>query len=69
VFLMADHFHAPISTTQVISGSIFGVGTAKRRSAVRWSVARNMVVAWILTLPAAGSVAGVLYILLRGAGF
>ena len=69
VILMADHFHAPISTTQVISGSIFGVGTAKRRSAVRWSVARNMVVAWMLTLPAAGSVAGVLYILLRGAGF
>jgi inorganic phosphate transporter, PiT family len=69
VILMADHFHAPISTTQVISGSIFGVGTAKRRSAVRWSVARNMVIAWILTLPAAGSVAGVLYILLRGAGY
>jgi len=68
VILMADHFHAPISTTQVISGSIFGVGTAKRRSAVRWSVARNMAVAWVLTLPAAGSVAGMFYILLRGVG-
>jgi PiT family inorganic phosphate transporter len=68
VILLADHFHAPISTTQVISGSIFGVGTAKRRSAVRWSVARNMAIAWVLTLPAAGSVAGILYILLRGAG-
>jgi inorganic phosphate transporter, PiT family len=68
VILVADHFHAPISTTQVISGSIFGVGTAKRRSAVRWSVARNMAVAWVLTLPAAGSVAGMFYILLRGVG-
>jgi inorganic phosphate transporter, PiT family len=68
VILMADHFHAPISTTQVISGSIFGVGSAKRLSAVRWSVARNMVVAWILTLPASASVAGILYLTFRAAG-
>jgi PiT family inorganic phosphate transporter len=68
VILTADLFHAPISTTQAISGSIFGVGTAKRRGAVRWSVARNMVVAWMLTLPASASIAGVFYLLLRGAG-
>jgi PiT family inorganic phosphate transporter len=68
VILLADLLHAPISTTQAISGSIFGVGTAKRRSAVRWSVARNMIVAWMLTLPAAGSMAGLLYLVLRGAG-
>ena len=43
----------PISTTHVISASIMGVGAAKRFSAVRWSVARKMVFAWIVTIPAA----------------
>lgn len=69
IILMADLFHAPISTTQTISGSIFGVGAAKRFSAVRWQVAEQMVVAWILTLPAAGIVAAICYYLLSLAGF
>jgi PiT family inorganic phosphate transporter len=68
VILLADHFHAPISTTHVISGSIFGVGSAKRLSAVRWGVARSMVVAWILTLPASATVAALTYYLLVSAG-
>jgi PiT family inorganic phosphate transporter len=68
VILLADHFHAPISTTQVISGSIFGVGAGKRFSAVRWGVAQRMVVAWILTLPAAGAAGALCYILLKSAG-
>lgn len=61
VILLADHYHAPISTTQVISGSIFGVGASKRLSAVRWGVAHNMVVAWILTLPASALVSAITY--------
>jgi len=68
VILMADHFHAPISTTHAISGSIFGVGAAKRLSAVRWGVARSMVIAWILTLPAAATVAAVSFIILHALG-
>jgi inorganic phosphate transporter, PiT family len=51
----------PVSTTQVISGSVLGAGATTRASAVRWGVAANIVVAWLLTLPAAGLVAAVVY--------
>ena len=47
----------PVSTTHTITGSIVGVGAARRASAVRWGVARSIVVAWGVTLPAAGLVA------------
>jgi PiT family inorganic phosphate transporter len=57
VILGATHFGTPVSTTHVISSSIMGVGTAKRASAVRWGVAGNMAVAWVLTIPASGLVA------------
>ncbi len=55
---------APISTTHTISACIFGVGSTKRLSAVRWGVAGHMVTAWVLTLPASASVAWVCYLLL-----
>ena len=51
----------PLSTTHVISGSVMGAGATKRLSAVRWGVAGNIVVAWLLTIPAAALVAAVLY--------
>ena len=51
----------PLSTTHVISGSVMGAGATKRLSAVRWGVAGNIVVAWLLTIPAAGLVAAALY--------
>jgi PiT family inorganic phosphate transporter len=51
----------PLSTTHVISGAVIGSGATKRLSAVRWGVAGNIVVAWILTIPAAGLVAAALY--------
>ena len=54
VILAASHAGFPLSTTQVISGAIMGTGAAKRVSAVRWGVAGNIVVAWVLTLPALG---------------
>jgi len=44
----------PVSTTHTITGAIVGVGAARRASAVRWNVASNIVVAWVVTLPAAG---------------
>lgn len=51
----------PVSTTHVITSSIMGVGATKRLSAVRWGVARNIVAAWILTIPAAGGIAALIY--------
>jgi PiT family inorganic phosphate transporter len=51
----------PVSTTHVVSGSVLGAGATKNLSAVRWGVAGNIVVAWVLTLPAAALVAAALY--------
>lgn len=68
VLFVTAHYGMPVSTTHTISGSIFGVGASKRMSAVRWGVAQNMVVAWVLTLPAAAAVAALTYTLLRAAG-
>ena len=53
----------PVSTTHTITGSIIGVGAARKVSAVRWNVASNIVTAWIITLPAAGLIAALVYAL------
>jgi inorganic phosphate transporter, PiT family len=53
----------PVSTTHTITGSIIGVGAARKVSAVRWNVASNIVVAWVVTLPAAGLMAALFYAL------
>jgi len=53
VVLAASHLGYPLSTTHVISGGVMGAGAAKSLSAVRWGVAGNIAVAWVLTLPAA----------------
>jgi PiT family inorganic phosphate transporter len=66
VILAAGHFGMPISTTHVITASIFGVGSSKRLSAVRWHVARSVVMAWVITLPATATVGALTYWLLRG---
>ncbi|NJC69267.1 inorganic phosphate transporter [Planosporangium thailandense] len=55
----------PISTTHTITSSIMGVGSTKRVTAVRWNVAGNIVVAWVLTFPAAAAVAAVAYFVIR----
>jgi PiT family inorganic phosphate transporter len=61
VILAATHFGYPLSTTHTISGAVMGAGAAKRLSAVRWGVAGNIVGAWVLTLPCAAFVGGVVY--------
>ncbi len=61
VILASTHFGFPLSTTQVISGGVMGAGAGKRLSAVRWGVAGNIVVAWILTFPAAALIGGATY--------
>ena len=61
LYTTAFAFAAPISTTQTITSSILGVGATKRLSAVRWNVAGNIVVAWVLTLPMAALMAALAY--------
>ncbi len=56
---------APISTTQVINSALMGAGAAERWSKVRWRVARDMAIAWLLTIPASASLAAGFYTLLR----
>ncbi|HVZ69096.1 MAG TPA: inorganic phosphate transporter [Rhizomicrobium sp.] len=51
---LATYLGIPVSTTHTITGAIIGVGASRRMSAVRWNVARGIVVAWIVTIPAAG---------------
>src|SRR3954447_20396551 len=60
---VATNLGVPVSTTHTVSGAIVGVGAAKRVSAVRWGVAREIVIAWILTLPAAAILGAVFYFL------
>jgi phosphate/sulfate permease len=55
-------FAVPVSTTHITTASIMGVGATRRLSAVRWGVAGNIAVAWVLTLPAAGLVAALAYV-------
>ncbi|MGI5470181.1 anion permease [Streptomyces sp. CA-132043] len=61
MFSTAFIFHAPISTTHVITSAIMGVGATKRVSAVRWGVAKNIILGWFITMPAAGAVAAASY--------
>jgi PiT family inorganic phosphate transporter len=64
IIVAAGHFGMPVSTTHVISSAIMGVGSTIRLSAVRWGVAGNIVTAWVLTIPAAGLIAGLAYLIL-----
>jgi inorganic phosphate transporter, PiT family len=57
---MATALGVPVSTTHTITGAIVGVGAARRASAVRWNVASSIVYAWVITIPAAASVAALL---------
>jgi PiT family inorganic phosphate transporter len=59
----ATYMGVPVSTTHTITGAIVGVGAARRTSAVRWGVARSIVVAWIITMPVAGLIAAGLYVI------
>ncbi len=65
LYTTAFAFEAPVSTTHIITSSVMGVGATKRLSAVRWGVARNIVGAWVLTFPMAGTMAALFYWLFR----
>lgn len=61
LYVMAMGLAAPVSTTHTITSAIMGAGATKRFSAVRWGVARGIVMAWVITIPAAAAVAAVSY--------
>lgn len=63
LYVMAIGLHAPVSTTHTITSAVMGAGSTKRLSAVRWGVARGIITAWVLTIPAAGAVAALCYAL------
>jgi PiT family inorganic phosphate transporter len=65
VLYAATAYGLPISTTHTITSAIMGVGATKRLSAVRWGVAGNILVAWVLTFPAAGAVGAIVYLAIR----
>jgi len=65
VILGAALVGGPVSTTHVVSSSIMGVGAGQRMSAVRWGVAKNIMLAWLITIPASGVMAGLSFFLIR----
>lgn len=62
---LATGLGVPVSTTHTITGAIIGVGAARRTSAVRWNVAKDIVIAWVITMPMAGMMAALFYFLAR----
>jgi PiT family inorganic phosphate transporter len=61
LFGVSQGLGIPVSTTHTIAGSIMGVGMTKRMSAVRWGVASNLLIAWIVTIPASMLMAAIVY--------
>ena len=65
VILLAAIVGGPVSTTHVVSSSIVGAGAGQRVTAVRWTVAKEIVMAWFITIPAAAAVAAVTFVIIR----
>ncbi len=65
ILYLTSHFGFPVSTTHTISGSVLGAGATRRLSAVRWGVAGNILVAWVLTLPCAAAVGAAMELVTR----
>jgi PiT family inorganic phosphate transporter len=68
VILAASALGVPVSTSQVVSSAIIGVGSAERASKVRWSVAEDIVTSWLITIPASAGVAAGVYWLIVALG-
>ena len=69
VIQLATAWGLPVSTTQVVSGSVMGAGATRRFSAVRWGVARRIVWAWIFTIPASAALAALAAVLIKAGPF
>jgi len=68
VILGASFLGVPVSTSQIVSSAIVGVGSAERASKVRWSVAEDIITAWLITIPASGLLAAGTYWLILKLG-
>ena len=64
VLVLMAHYGIPVSTTHAIAGSIMGVGSMQNPKAVRWGVSRNIIVAWVITIPFSAAAAWAIYLLL-----
>ncbi len=62
----ASYLGIPVSTTHTITGCVIGAGAARRASAVRWGIAGNVAIAWLITIPASATVAALFYWLISG---
>ena len=62
----ASYLGIPVSTTHTITGCVIGAGAARRASAVNWGIARNVMVAWVITIPASATVGALFYLLVSG---
>ena len=62
---LTEYLKIPVSTTHTITGAIIGVGAVKRLSAVRWGVTKNLLIAWILTIPVSALLAGIIYVIVN----
>ncbi len=65
VILIATIFQSPVSTTHIINSAIMGVGSAKRLSAVRWSVVKDIVITWVFTIPSCAIISGIVLLLIN----
>jgi PiT family inorganic phosphate transporter len=68
IILLSAHFGYALSTTQIVTGSVLGSGVGKPGAEVRWGVAGRMATAWLITLPSAGLVGAITYLLVHGIG-
>ena len=64
----ASYLGIPVSTTHTITGCVIGAGAARRASAVNWGIARNVMVAWVITIPASAAVAALFYLIVAQFG-
>ncbi|HEU4968861.1 inorganic phosphate transporter, partial [Sphingomonas sp.] len=62
----ASYLGIPVSTTHTMTGCVIGAGAARRASAVRWGIAGNVAIAWVITIPASATVAALFYWLISG---
>ena len=69
ILVATAHFGMPVSTTHVISSAIMGVGSARGPKGVRWGVARRILIAWVITIPATAIIAAVSWVILHNIGF
>jgi PiT family inorganic phosphate transporter len=61
---LTEYLKIPVSTTHTIAGSIMGVGATKRLSAVRWGVTKDLMIAWVLTIPVSALLGAGIYLLI-----